>query len=951
MIPFLEILLALPFLAALVLAVWRTMPRTTAAWIAAGAPLLGLLLLAWMTPAVMQGWAPRADHAWMPQLGLAFTLRLDGLAWMFAGMVLAIGALVVMYAHYYLSEKDSASRFFCYLMLFMGSMLGVVLSGNLLLMLVFWELTSISSFLLIGFWSHRQDAREGARMALAITGGGGLAMLGGVLLIGRILGSHGLESVYDLDTVLANGELIRASALYPWALGLILAGVFTKSAQFPFHFWLPHAMAAPTPVSAYLHSATMVKAGVFVLARLHPALAGSDLFFYVVTGIGALTLLVGAWHAIFQHDLKGMLAYSTISHLGLITLLFGLSTPMAVVAGVFHILNHATFKASLFMAAGIIDHETGTRDIRRLGGLRRLMPWTSALAIIASLAMAGIPLLNGFLSKEMFFTEALEISGHQWMRNAIAVAALLYGIFGVAYSLRFVYETFFGHGPRDLDVTPHEPPRWMKIPVEVLVVLCVAVGVFPALTVAPVLHAGAAAILGPAMPAYSLAVWHGINLPLLMSLAGIAGGIALYFGLRRLLDLHAIVRRSLGRHLFKTQMEGLYATARRFTNAIANGSLQRSLLCLVLAAIVAGAAPFFGGESATLQLRPSQPMPLLGWALWLILIACTLYTLKLFRQRLLALVVLGGAGLVVSITFVFLSAPDLALTQLLVEMVSLPLLLLGLHYLPPRSPPERAPRRRWRDIVVAAIAGLGVGLLAYAVMTRAGGDPVSAEMLTRSLPEAYGRNVVNVILVDFRGFDTFGEITVFGIAALIVHALLRRARLAPEKVIEGPPIQLPVPADLAQLMFPLTLTVSVFLFLRGHNAPGGGFIAGLVLAVPLLIQYVIQGAASVESRFGFDYIRCIGVGLVVAGIGGVGSMAFGYPFLTSGHADLHLPLIGEVPLASAIVFDTGVYLVVFGGAMLILSMMGTIRPSRTRVSHLGVVAPGDRSTRTAELRT
>jgi len=943
MIPFLEILLALPFVLALVVALARGIPRGATAWLAGLAPLLGLLLLGWMTPSVLQGWGVRADHAWIPQIGMALTLRLDGLAWMFAGLVLAIGALVVMYARYYLSEKDSAPRFFACLLLFMGSMLGVVLAGNLLLLVVFWELTSISSFLLIGFWSHRQDAREGARMALAITGAGGLALLGGVLLVGRIVGS------YDLDVVLASGDLIRASALYPWVLALVLAGVFTKSAQFPLHFWLPHAMAAPTPVSAYLHSATMVKAGVFLLARLHPVLAGTDLFFYVVTTVGALTLLVGAWFAIFQHDLKGLLAYSTISHLGLITLLFGLSTPMAVVAGVFHILNHATFKASLFMAAGIIDHETGTRDMRRLGNLRRYMPWTSALAITASLAMAGIPLLNGFLSKEMFFAEALDIAGHRRMRDAIAVAALLYGIFGVAYSLRFVYETFFGKGPRGLDAMPHEPPRWMKIPVEVLVVLCVAVGMFPAWTVAPVLQAGAGAILGDAMPAYSLAVWHGVNKPLLMSLAGIAGGIALYFGLRRLFDLHAIVRRSLGRRLFRWNMEALYGLAGRFTARLANGSLQRSLVWLVLAAVVAGAAPFAAGVSAPLAWRAPQPMPLLGWLLWLVLVACTVYTIRLYRQRLLAVIVMGGIGLVVSLAFVFLSAPDLALTQLMVEMVSLALLLLGLHYLPPRSPPERTPRRRLRDIAVAAAAGLGAALLAYAVMTRPV-DTISAELLARSLPEAYGSNVVNVILVDFRGFDTFGEITVFGIAALIVHALLRRARMAPEKVMSGPPVKLPVPADLAQIMFPLTLTVSVFLFLRGHNAPGGGFIAGLVLAVPLLIQYVIQGAASVESRFGFDYIKCIGAGLIVAGLSGVASMGFGVPFLTSGHLDLELPLVGTVPLASAIGFDTGVYLVVFGGAMLILSMMGTIKPSRTRVSHLGVMEPGERSTRTGELR-
>ena len=455
----LTLLLALPFAAALIVALARGASRRTIAWLAAAAPLLGLAVLAWLTPAVMAGSVLESSRPWIAQAGLLFTLRLDGLAWMFAGLVLGIGALVVMYARYYLSAEDSSPRFFGYLLLFMGAMLGVVLAGNLLLLVVFWELTSISSFLLIGFWTQRQDARQGARMALTITGLGGLALLGGVLLIGRVVGS------YELDDVLASGDAIRASAEYPAILALVLAGVFTKSAQFPLHFWLPQAMAAPTPVSAYLHSATMVKAGVFLLARLYPALAGTDLFFYVVTTVGAITLLAGAWYAIFQHDLKGLLAYSTISHLGLITLLFGLSTPMAVVAGVFHILNHATFKASLFMSAGIIDHECGTRDMRRLGNLRRYLPWTAALAIVASLAMAGIPLLNGFLSKEMFFAEALDAGENDGFRHAITAAALLYGVFGVAYSLRFVHDTFFGKGPRALPVEPHEPPVWMRVPV------------------------------------------------------------------------------------------------------------------------------------------------------------------------------------------------------------------------------------------------------------------------------------------------------------------------------------------------------------------------------------------------------------------------------------------------------------------------------------------------------
>ena len=913
----LEVLLALPFVLALSVAVLRTVPRSATAWMAAAAPLLGLAILAWHAPAVMDGAVPRTVYEWIPQFGLMLDLRLDGLAWMFAGLVLGIGALIVMYAHYYLSSNDSAPRFFACLLLFMGAMLGRVIAGNLLLLVVFWELTSISSFLLIGFWSHRQDARQGARMALTITGLGGLALLGGVLLIGRVTGS------YDLDVVLASGELIAASPLYPAILTLVLLGIFTKSAQFPFHFWLPHAMAAPTPVSAYLHSATMVKAGVFLLARLHPALAGTDLFFYTVSSIGAITLLMGAWFAIFQHDLKGLLAYSTISHLGLITMLFGLSTPMAVVAALFHILNHATFKASLFMAAGIIDHETGTRDMRRLGNLRRFMPITTALAIIASLAMAGIPLLNGFLSKEMFFAEALEVQGG--MQLVATIVAALAGVFGVAYSLRFVHDTFYGEGPRDLDVTPHEAPLWMRIPVAVLVLACLAVGILPALVVGPTLQTAVAGTLGAAAPEYTLALWHGFNLPLRMSALGVVGGVILYFGLRRLLDIHAAMLAARGRQLFQLNVEALFNLARVASEWVVAGGLRRSLLWLLLVAMAIGAVPFLANMPTSLpQLGQLQPLPVMGWVIWAVLVVATLATVSMHSKRLTALIVIGAVGLMVSLIFVYLSAPDLALTQILVEMVTIAMLMMALNYLPKQSPQQRSMVRRWRDISISVAAGGGIAALAYAMMVRPS-QTIAGELLARSLPEAYGSNVVNVILVDFRGLDTFGEITVFGIAGLVVHALLRWARLRPDEVMPGPPVTLPIPADLTQLIFPLTLTVSIYLFLRGHNAPGGGFIAGLAIAVPVLIKYVLQGARTVEATFGFDYVRGIGLGLLTAAIGGMGSFFFGYPFLTSGHIDLQLPLLGYLPLASALVFDIGVYVTVFASALLLLSTMGTVK--------------------------
>ncbi|MBD3641178.1 MAG: monovalent cation/H+ antiporter subunit A, partial [Marinobacter sp.] len=400
----LPLVVLLPFLGAIAAPLFAQGGRTAIA-IASSVPALIALAALYPHWEVLAGGGYVLFHQeWLPALGISLSFRLDGLALLFALLILIIGLLIILYARYYLKPKENIAKFYALLLCFKGSMLGIVMSSNLLLMLIFWELTSLVSFLLISYWTHKQDARRGARMALAVTGGGGLALLAGILIIGNIVGS------FELDDVLAAGDQIKAHAMYPVALTLVLLGAFTKSAQFPFHFWLPHAMQAPTPVSAYLHSATMVKAGVFLMARLYPALAGTEQWFYMVSFTGMATLLLGAYVAMFKHDLKGLLAYSTVSHLGLITLLFGMGTQLAAVAAVFHVINHATFKASLFMAAGIIDHETGTRDMRRINGLWRYMPHTATLAMVAASSMAGVPLLNGFLSKEMFFAESLELN-------------------------------------------------------------------------------------------------------------------------------------------------------------------------------------------------------------------------------------------------------------------------------------------------------------------------------------------------------------------------------------------------------------------------------------------------------------------------------------------------------------------------------------------------------------
>ena len=497
------------------------------------APLTALGITLYHAPAVLAGETIRYSLAWIPSIGLDLSLRLDGLSLLFMFMILGIGLLVILYTRYYLSANDSMAKLYSYLMLFMTAMLGIVMSNNVIQLWLFWELTSISSFLLISFWWHKSEARKGARMALAVTGAGGLALLAGLMLLGDIVGS------YDLDVILASKAIIQSHDLYEVALVLVLLGAFTKSAQFPFHFWLPHAMAAPTPVSAYLHSATMVKAGIFLLARFHPALAGTDTWFLLVGLTGLATLLFGAYIALFKHDLKGLLAYSTISHLGLITLLLGLDTELATVAAIFHIINHATFKASLFMAVGIIDHETGTRDMRKLNGMWRYLPYTATLAMVAAAAMAGVPLLNGFLSKEMFFAETLHQQVLGSMSWLIPVLATVAGALAVAYSARFIHDVFFNGEPIDLPRTPHEPPRYMRVPIEILVVICLLVGMFPHFTIDGILSAASLAVLGKEMPVYELAIWHGFNLPLLMSAMAIAGGLFIYINRKYLFQFQA----------------------------------------------------------------------------------------------------------------------------------------------------------------------------------------------------------------------------------------------------------------------------------------------------------------------------------------------------------------------------------------------------------------------------
>ncbi len=669
-------------------------------------------------------------------------------------------------------------------------------------------------------------------------------------------------------------------------------------------------MTAPTPVSAYLHSATMVKAGVFLLIRLSPALSGTEAWFFTVAGAGLATLVLGAFFALFQHDLKGLLAYSTISHLGLITALIGIDTPLAYVAAIFHIVNHAVFKASLFMAAGIVDHETGTRDMRRLSGLRHAMPITATLAIVASAAMAGVPLLNGFLSKEMFFAEAAEYHDGSLLDRSMPWIALVASILAVAYSLRFIHCVFFGpprHRPAE--ASPTSRPSSCACRSRSSSIVCLLVGIVPALTIGPYLRTAAVSVLGTDLPEYSLRVWHGLNFPLVMSAIALRRGRRPLCLLSRRISapargppVHprpqgpAHLRAPARQRLVDLRAPGLPPARHRAPADPAPHPRSRRLRRWPPGCC--------GAPSASTPRTPPSFDPLFAM-LWLTGCACAVAAAWQAKyHRFAALVLVGGTGVVTCLSFVWLSAPDLAVTQLLVEVVTTVLLLLGLRWLPKRneeiagdaasSPAPAASATSSSPIA----CGLGVAGIAYAVMTSPLDRGAADWFLRNAYVEGGGTNVVNVILVDFRGFDTFGEITVLGIVALTVFALLRRFRPAEEAVArpeqqrtqdrlddeaeersQGDTVRdyLAVPAVIMRWMFPAIITLSAYLFLRGHDLPGGGFAAGITLAIAFLLQYLGTNVREVEDRLRILPVRWIGLGLLVAAGTGIGSWLFGYP--------------------------------------------------------------------------
>jgi multicomponent Na+:H+ antiporter subunit A len=756
------------------LGLWLLRPHRSHwyAWLAALPPTAVALWLLWLAPTIVQGEQLAETFEWAPDLGLALSLRLDGLSLLFALIVTGIGACIAYYTNYYFEGDEQQGYFYLLLFLFMASMLGLVLANDLLLLYIFWEGTSITSYLLIAFKSSYKGAVEGARRALIVTTAGGLAMLAGMLLLGQAAGT------YRLDELVARRDLLSLPTV-PWALGLLMLGAFTKSAQFPFHFWLPGAMAAPTPASAYLHSATMVKAGVYLLARLQPPFGGSPLWFWPLFAVGGITMVLGAVSAIRYRDMKAVLAYTTISALGTMTMLLAFNVGAAAMAACATILAHALYKAPLFLMAGIVDHAMGTRDLRRLAGLWRPLPWTAAVAVVAGVSMAGVPPTWGFLSKELLLEEFY----HLWTHDApqlggIGLAAgLVMAVFTGAAIFTLIWEAVLRRRADEVDPAHlHHKPAFAFVAPALL--LALAGGLTP-LWLDPfqaLLAAAAAAITGAAVEV-SLKLWHGWTPVFVASLAVLAVALLMVFmrGLARRL-LEAAPQQLNGTAIYDALIDAIYGFAYRLTKLIQGGSMAPQAAVTLLAAATVVLFAWLQVDFLRLPLLEAGEVLPIDVLIKLVAIVAAVATVRA-RSRLSAIISLGVVGIAVTLFFVFFSAPDLALTQLLIEVLTVILLVLVFFRVKPD--PKLAPASgrqilRWAIAIGMGMFGAGIVLANHVYQV---GESISPYFLANALPIGQGGNVVNVILVDIRGYDTLGEITVLAIAALGGYAVLRSPHL------------------------------------------------------------------------------------------------------------------------------------------------------------------------------
>jgi multicomponent Na+:H+ antiporter subunit A len=877
-----------------------------AAWLVGRSPGSARILAVW--PAVLTVFLSRElrstlsagrrliELSWAESLGLSLAFNLDGLGLLFALLITAVGTLVVLYASRYLEGHPHAGRFYASLFAFMGAMLGVALSDNILTLFVFWELTGFTSFLLIGFEHERDDARSAALQALIVTGAGGLALLAaGVLLFD-------VSATTSLSTMAASRASIVAHPFYAVIATLVLLAAFTKSAQVPFHFWLPNAMAAPTPVSAYLHSATMVKAGVYLVARMTPILGATTLWATAVTAVGAVTMVVGAYRSVQETDLKRILAYSTVSALGVLTMLLGVGTREAIAAALVYLVAHACYKGALFLVAGAIDHETGTRDITALAGLRREMPITAVAGGAAALSMAGVPLTLGFVGKDGAY-EAL-LHGDGWSAWLLALTVFTSILLGLAGLLAGVVP--FRGNPSDGEVREPVWPLW--IPPLILALSGVFAGVVPSILAAP-LSAAAGAVLNTPFDV-SLAVWHGLSPALLLSVVTLLGAGAAYGG-------RDIIRSRVWRpthgteQLYTGAVSALNAMSRVIAPPLHSASLRSYVMVIAVTFIaLAGTAlisvPGLGVSPPEMNVRVHE-------LLVVVVVIAGAIAATLAKSTMAAVLSLGMVGYGVAMTFLLFGAPDLAMTQFSVETLTVLIYVLVFRHF--RNLGGLSPRIvRYRDACVAAGIGTLIGGLVLSVSTTETAARLRQYFVEFGPTLGHGRNIVNVILVDFRAFDTMGEITVLATAAIGVRALLRLAAAEGSDNERAPdaPLTSTIFRTAARLLMPLLLLFSVFLLLRGHNEPGGGFVGGLVAAAAFALYAIAFGVERARQALLIEPLTLLGAGLLIALGSGMPAALRGQPFLTAQWAP------GPVAFGTPALFDFGVFLVVAGVVLMMI---------------------------------
>ena len=911
-------------------------------WLVAAASAVAFGWLITLGPSIVDGRPWVENHSWIPVLGIELGFRIGLLQWLLALVVTGVGALVLFYCSWYFSSPPS--RTLGLLTAFAGAMLGLVTADDLVLLYVFWELTTVFSYLLIGHDSSRRANRAAATTALVVTSTGGLTMLVGIVTMGHLVGSYRLQ---DVLAAAPAGPVAGLAAL------LMLVGAISKSAMAPFHFWLPGAMAAPTPVSAYLHAAAMVKAGVYLVAALAPAFASVPLWREVLAVLGALTMILGGWRALRQTDLKLLLAYGTVSQLGLITLLVGLGTRSAAQAGVAMLVAHALFKATLFLAVGVVDSATGTRDLTKLAGLRRRLPVLAVASALAAASMAGVPPLVGFVAKESALDALVRIAdggdgtGFLPAGGVLLVAAVVAGsMLTAAYSLRFWWGAFGRSAAAPTPVTKPPGAGFLLAPVLLAVgglVLGFAGGPLTAVL------AGYAGTMPVGREPHALALWHGFTVPLWLSVAALAGGALLFWqrdGVAGVQSTFPAV--AAADDFYRTTMRGIDWIAVEVTSRHQRGSLAANLgmIVAVFVALVGGSLFLMPAWRITAVAFESPGQLAVG-----VVVALAAISLVTVRGRVRAFLTLGVTGYGTALLFLLHGAPDLALTQVLVETTSLLVFLLVMRGLPKYFTDRPLRSTRWWRAVLAVLAGATVTVSILVSASGRVAAPVSAGLDKAAKEFGYGTNVVNVILVDTRAWDTLGEISVLVVAATGVASLifLRSRR---EETLAGEPAETsagwlrgsvglhPGARSLifevvTRLLFGVLVVTSVYLLLAGHNWPGGGFAGGLVAGLALVVRYLAAGPGELRVAAPMGAGPLMGLGLLVA----VGSAVV--PALTGGNvfqsSDLHLTvpalqavptpwgtvdLFGDLHLVSSTVFDIGVYLVVVGLVLDLVRSLG-----------------------------